>query len=271
MKLKLFGCVLIGAIALAQSQPSAQRPAFDAFEVATVKPTPPDDYRGARLFKMPSAHQFIARNYPVRMLIGVAFNLPLRAISGGPEWIDSDHYDIVAGTLGEAKPTIDEQMSMLQKLLADRFNLTFHREKKEFSIYAITVANNGSKLKQSTAVPSEPPVLIMTVYPAASGGIDHVLMPGHNATIAQFASVLQRAVLDRPVADQTGLSGKYDFELEWTPSDAEFGGTLPEGPPDSEKPNLFAAVQQQLGLRLVATRGDIDTIVINRVARPTEN
>jgi hypothetical protein len=93
MKLKLLGCVLIGAMALAQ--PPARRPAFDAFEVATVKPTPPDDYRGARLFKMQSAHQFIAKNYPLRILIGVAYNLTPRAISGGPEWIDSDRFDIV--------------------------------------------------------------------------------------------------------------------------------------------------------------------------------
>jgi uncharacterized protein (TIGR03435 family) len=276
MKLKLLGFVLIAAMALAQSQPAAGRPAFDAFEVATVKPTPPDDYRGARLFRMPSAHQFIAKNYPLRMLIGVAFNLPQRAISGGPEWIDSDHYDIVAATPGEVRPTLDEQMSMLQRLLADRFELTFHREKKEFSIYAITLANNGPKLKQSTATVAsngedEAPALLMTVYPAASGGIDRVVMPGHNATVAQFASVLQRAVFDRPVVDQTGLSGKYDFELEWTPDDTQFGGTLPQGPPDSEKPGIFAAVQEQLGLRLEATRGPVDTIVINRVARPTEN
>jgi uncharacterized protein (TIGR03435 family) len=225
---------------------------------------------------MPSAHQFIAKNYPLRMLIGVAFNLPQRAISGGPEWIDSDHYDIVAATPGEVRPTLDEQMSMLQRLLADRFELTFHREKKEFSIYAITLANNGPRLKQSTASVAsngedEAPALLMTVYPAASGGIDRVVMPGRNATVAQFASVLQRAVFDRPVVDQTGLSGKYDFELEWTPDDTQFGGTLPQGPPDSEKPGIFAAVQEQLGLRLEATRGPVDTIVINRVARPTEN
>jgi len=269
MKLKLTVCALIGAMALAQSP--ARRPAFDSFEVATVKPTPPDDYRGARLFRMPSAHQFIAKNYPLRMLIALAFNLPLRAISSGPDWIDSDHYDIVAATPGEAKPTLDEQMTMLQKLLADRFNLTFHREKREFSLYAMTVASNGPKLKPSTAPPDENPALLMTVYPAASGGIDHVLMPGHAATVAQFASVLQRVVLDRPVVDQTGLSGKYDFELEWTPTDAEFGGTLPQGPPDTERPGIFAAVQQQLGLKLEATRGPIDTMVINRVARPTEN
>ena len=171
-------------------------------------------------------------------------NLTPRAISGGPGWIDSDPWDVVAETPGDVRPTIDEQMSMLQKLLADRFNLAFHREKKEFPIYAITVSNNGPKLKQSTATPDEAPALLMTVYPAASGGIDRAVMPGHNATVAQFASVLQRAVLDRPVVDQAGLSGKYDFELEWTPDETQFGGTLPQGPPDSDKPGIFAAVQQ---------------------------
>ena len=271
MKLKLMGSVFIGVTALAQSQSPARHPAFDAFEVATVKPTPPDDYRGARLFRMPSVHQFIAQNYPLRILIGVAYNLTPRAITGGPDWIDSDHYDIVAATPGEGRPTLDEQMSMLQKLLLDRFNLTFHREKKEFSIYAITIAKDGPKLKQSTAPPDDPPALIGTVYPAASGGIDRVVMPGHNATVVQFASVLQRAILDRPVVDQTGLSGKYDFELEWTPDETQFGGTLPQGPPDSGKPGIFAALQQQLGLRLEATRGPVDTIVIDRVARPTAN
>jgi uncharacterized protein (TIGR03435 family) len=270
------GCALIGAMALAQSQPPVRRPAFDAFEVATVKPTPPDDYRDARLFKMQSAHQFIAKNYPLRILIGVAYNLTPRAISGGPEWIDSDRFDIVAATPGEIRPTIDEQMSMLQKLLADRFNLTFHRERKEFSIYTITIAANGPKLRESSAPvasdgEAEPPALISTVYPASSGGIDRVVMPGRNATVAQFASVLQRAILDRPVVDRTGLSGKYDFELEWTPDETQFGGTLPQGPPDSGKPGIFAAIQQQLGLRLEATRGPIDTMVINRVTRPTQN
>lgn len=271
MKLKLMAGALIGAMALAQPQPPAHRPAFDAFEVATVKPTPPDDYRGGRLFRMPSAHQFIAKNYPLRLLIGVAFNLTPRAISGGPEWIDSDHYDIVAATPGEVRPTIDEQMSMLQKLLVDRFNLTFHREKKEFSIYAITVANNGPKLKESTAPPDEPPALISTVYPASSGGIDYISMPARNATMVQFASVLQRAILDRPVVDQTGLSGKYDFQLEWTPDETQFGGTLPQGAPDTGKPGIFAAFQQQLGLKLEATRGPIDTMAIDRVTRPTAN
>lgn len=271
MKLKLLLCVLIEAMALAQTQSPPRRPAFDAFEVATIKPTKPEDYRGARYIKMPGAHQFSAKNYSLKRLIGAAWNLTPRAISGGPEWIDSDHYDILAATPGAIRPTDDEQMSMLRRLLAERFQLGFHREKKDFSIYTLSIARSGLKLKESTGNPDDLPVLISTVYPAASGGIDRVVMPARNATMAQFASMLQRAILDRPVVDQTGLSAKYDFTLEWTPDETQFGGTLPQGPPDDAKPGIFEAFQQQLGLKLEATRGPIETMIIDRVARPAEN
>jgi uncharacterized protein (TIGR03435 family) len=96
---------------------------------------------------MQSAHRFYVKNYSLKSLVGAAYNLTPRAISGGPAWAGSDHYDILAGTPGEVQPTLDEQMSMLRKLLGDRFKLTFHREQKEFSIYALTVAKNGPKLK----------------------------------------------------------------------------------------------------------------------------
>jgi uncharacterized protein (TIGR03435 family) len=83
--------------------------------------------------------------------------------------------------------------------------------------------------------------------------------------------VLQRAILDRPVVDHTGLLSRYDFELEWTPDESEFGGQLPLGQPDSGKPGFFTAMQQQLGLRIEATRGLIDTLVIDRLDRPSDN
>ncbi len=269
MKLKLFGFLLIGAAGLAQSQSPPQRPAFDAFEVATVKPTPPD-WSSGRYFRMETTHQFVAKNYALRLLIGLAYNLTPRAISGGPEWLDSDHYDVLAATPGEVQPTVDEQMKMLQQLLAERFKLAFHREKKEFSIYTITISKNGPKLKES-ANPNELPYLTSTVFPASSGGIDHLQMPARNATMEQFASVLQRAILDRPVVDRTGLSGKYDFTLEWTPDETQFGGNLPPGAPDSGRPGIYEAMQQQLGLKLEPTRGPIEAMVIDRVERPSAN
>jgi uncharacterized protein (TIGR03435 family) len=269
-KLKLAACALFAAVAFGQSRPPSPRPAFDAFEVATVKLTSPDDYGGGRVFRMPSAHQFAVKNFSLRLLIGLAFNLTPRAITGGPAWVDSDHYDILAATPGEVRPSFDEQMSMLRSLLTERFKLTFHHEKKEFSIYTIAIAKTGLKLKES-APSDEPPSLISTVFPASSGGIDHISMPATNATMAQFAAVLQRAVLDRPVVDLTGLSAKYDFDLEWTPDDTQFGGNLPPGPPDSPKASLYAAIQEQLGLKLEATRGPIETLVVDHVEKPSAN
>jgi uncharacterized protein (TIGR03435 family) len=98
-----------------------------------------------------------------------------------------------------------------------------------------------------------------------------VRLPGRNATMADLASVLQRAALDQPVLDQTGLSARYDFDLEFTPDETVFGGSLGRGADDAAKPGLLAAISQQLGLRLAATRGSVEALVIDRVARPSEN
>jgi uncharacterized protein (TIGR03435 family) len=247
------------------------RPAFSSFEVATIKPSGPDDAKTGRYIRMQSAHRFEVRNYTANGLIAAAYDLNPRAISGGPAWSGSDRYEIVAVAPGDLRPTYDEQMVMLKKLLTERFNLMFHREKKEFSIYELTVAKGGPKITESTAPFDEASNVTSTLFPAASGGIDHALMPAHNVTMQQFASVLQRAILDRPVVDKTGLSGRYDFDLEWTPDESQFGGQLPPGAPDAAKPGLFAAMQQQMGLRIEAARGPLDVLVIDRLDRPSEN
>jgi uncharacterized protein (TIGR03435 family) len=263
LKLAFSALIIVAGGMFAQSP--AARPAFDAFEVATIKPTPPD-YQGGRFIAMQSAHLFGAKNYTLKALVGAAYNLTPRAVSGGPSSIDSDRYDIVAKTPNEIRPDLDEQMSMLRKLLADRFKLTFHRERKELSVYALAVARKGPKLKQSTEPPDAPPALVNRIFPG------RVLLPARNATMAQLASMMQRAVLDRPVLDKTGLSGKYDFDLEWTPGETQFGGQGPPGAPEIPlKPDLFAALQQQLGLRLEAAKGPVEVLVIDRVERPSEN
>jgi uncharacterized protein (TIGR03435 family) len=256
--------VAAGAI-FGQSAPP--RPIFDTFEVATIKPEDPDA-RG-RYIRMQSANRFYAKGFTLHGLVAAAYDLTPRAISGGPAWTDSDRYDILASTPGDLQPNLDEQMAMLRKLLADRFQLTFHREPKELPIFALTVAKGGPKLKPSTAPSGDLPYLINTVYPEEKGGV-HILLPARNTTITQFAAMMQRAVLDRTVVDQTGLSGPYDFDLEWTPDDGQFGGQLPRSV-EPTKPSLFAAIQEQLGLRLEATRGTIAAIVIDRVERPSEN
>jgi uncharacterized protein (TIGR03435 family) len=158
-------------------------------------------------------------------------------------------------------------MRMLRKLLEERFHLTFHRERKEMPIYALTVAKGGPKLKEATVAPGGPegpPPLVFVLSP------DGVTLPGRYASMAEFASVFQRAALDRPVVDRTGLTGRYDFDLEWTQDESQFGGAL-KAPEIPTKPDLFAALQQELGLKLEATRGPVEAIVIDRAERPSEN
>ena len=257
------------AVGLAPAQ--TIRPVFSAFEVATIKPVKADEPNAGRYIRMQSAHRFEVKNYTVNGLVAAAYDLNPRAISGGPAWLGSDRYNIIAVAPGDERPTYDEQMVMLKKLLTERFNLTFHREQKEFSIYELTVAKGGLKINTSTAPFDEASNVTSTLFPASSGGIDHARLPAHNVTMQEFASVLQRGILDRPVVDKTGLSGRYDFELEWTPDESQFGGTLPRGVPDTDRPGLLAAMQEQLGLRIEAARGPLAVLVIDRLDRPSEN
>ncbi len=254
------------AVALGASAQTAVRPQFDAFEVATIKPAD-SDARG-RWIRMQSADRFEAHNHAVRTLIAAAYNLNPRAVSGGPSWVDSEHWDILAKTPGDVRPTLDEQMSMLRQLLSERFGLTFHRQPKQLPVYTLTIARGGSKLKESTvspdATPDGPPPLVFILTPTV------VSLPARYSSMSEFASVLQRSPLDRPVVDQTGLSGRYDFDLEFAPDERLWGGILPQ-PENPDKPDLFKAVQEQLGLQLKATTGPVNTIVIDSIEKPSGN
>ena len=251
------------------AQSPAGRPRFEAFEVATIKPADPD-FRG-RYIRMQSTNRFQARNHSLKTLIQAAWNLTPRAVSGGPAWVESDKYEIVAQSPGNVRPSLDEQMAMLRKLLADRFKLTFHREDKEFPVYALIVAKGGPRLAESKfdpdASPEGPPPLVFVLSP------DGANMPARFATMGEFASVMQRAVLDRPVLDRTGLSGRYDFDLTFAPDDIQFEGAFAKTPvaTDTGKHDLFAAIQDQLGLKLESTKGPIATLVIDHAEKPTDN
>jgi uncharacterized protein (TIGR03435 family) len=258
----------LAALALLTSasvpQTVAPRPKFDQFEVATIKPVEYDP-KGGRYIVIQGNNRFVCKDYTLKLLIAAAYELNSAEVSGGPSWLESDHFDIAAVTPGDVRPTHDEQMAMLRNLLADRFKLTFHRESKEFSIYELSVAKGGSKLKASSAAPDDPPQTISTVYP------HRMLMPARNAAMSDFVSVLQRAILDRPVVDKTGLKGRFDFDLEWAPDETQFGGAISAAPEDSPSAPLFSAIQQQLGLKLTATRGPVDTLVVDKVEQPSAN
>jgi uncharacterized protein (TIGR03435 family) len=249
-----------------QSAPPATslRPKFDAFEVATIKQTDPTQQEG-RFIKMEDVHRFKEVDYTLKLLIAAAYNLNSKAISGGPAWADSERFDIMAVTPGEVQPTHDEQMAMLRNLLAERFKLTFHREQKDFSVYDLEVTKGGPKLKPAVEPPDALPQTIGTVTPGK------VHMPARNVTMGDFCSVLQRAIVDRPVVDKTGLAGRFDFDLDWAPDQSEFGGDVKAAPDTAPAPPLFTAMQQELGLKLEATRGPIAAFVIDGVEKPSAN
>jgi uncharacterized protein (TIGR03435 family) len=237
------------------------------FEVASIKKADPDA-RG-RYIRMQTAHQFLAYNHALKTLIAAAYDVSPQAISGGPSWVESERYEILAKAPGDARPSLREQMIMLRALLADRFKLTIHRERKEMSVYALTVAKGGSKLKVSTvspdATPEGPPALAFVVTPGT------LRLPARYASMDEFASLLQRGALGRPVVDQTGLTGRYDFDLECAIDETLFDGALGNGPDNPTAPGLFAALQEQLGLKLEATRGPVSAIVIDHAEPASEN
>jgi uncharacterized protein (TIGR03435 family) len=232
-----------------------------SFEVATIKPAADEP---GRFFKMQGAHQFYAKGHTVRSLIGAAYNLNPRQISGGPEWAESERFDILAATPGDTRPNFDQQMAMLRKLLTERFKLTFHHEQKDLPHYALSVAKGGPKLKESESPADALPELTNVVFP------DHLRLPAKSATIPQFVAMMQRAVMDRPVVDKTGLTGRYDFVLEWAADETQFGGQVPH-PSDSSYASLFRALQDQLGLRMDPGKGPVEIMVIDKVERPGEN
>jgi uncharacterized protein (TIGR03435 family) len=234
-----------------------------AFEVATIKPSNPDvQGRGFRV----NGRQFSTINTTLSLLMTFAYNLHPKQIEGGPDWLDKDKYDITAKPDGEGQPNEKQWKIMVQKLLADRFHLTFHREQKELPVYAIVIAKSGSKLTKSEGDPNGLPGLVFR-------GLGD--LPANNANMSDFAGLLQSAVLDRPVVDQTGLNGRFDFELKWTPDESQFTSIGVHVPPPSDDPNappdLFTAMQEQLGLRLESTKALVEVFVIDHADHPSPN
>ena len=211
--ISLSPCRLFGSIPAFRPPQSPQL----SFEVATIKPGTPGD-RSGKFARMQSNHRFVVRNYTLKDLIGFAYDLPVRRISGGPSWTEGDMYNILAATPGDGRPSQLEQMAMVRKLLEERFQLRYHLEQRELPVYQLSVAKSGPKLKESLAhldAPSAPTPELMNVGFAGSRIETHA----RYVTIAEFASMLQRTVFDRPVVDKTNLTGRYDFDLAWSYDD----------------------------------------------------
>jgi uncharacterized protein (TIGR03435 family) len=236
-----------------------------AFEVATIRPS--DPAHPEQIIRLNGA-EVITTNQTVHALINLAYWLHPKQLTGGPAWTESDKFDVAGKPDAPGQPNVDQMKMMIQKLLADRFQLKFHFEKRELPVYAITIGKTGAKLIQSQDDPKG--------LPGWGGGRNPsgMIMTFRNSPMSQFTAVLQNS-MDRPVVDQTGLSGRYDFTLNFTPDPGQ--AALLGGPPASAgdnpdaAPSLFAAFQQQLGLKLEPTRAPVDVLVIDKVEKPSEN
>jgi uncharacterized protein (TIGR03435 family) len=159
-------------------------------------------------------------------------------------------------------PNATQLRTMVQKLLTERFGMVFHNEKRELSAYTITVGKNGPKLSKNESGGNLP----------GFGGRGPGAIGVRNSSMQEFAGFLQARILDRPVVDRTGLAGKYDFTLEWRPDQVQAGPNPPQLPPEVEaRPDLFGAIQEQLGLKLEATKTPVDVMVVDKVQKPSDN
>jgi uncharacterized protein (TIGR03435 family) len=238
-----------------------------SLEVATIKPSEPGrqgkafGYRGT---------QFITFNTNMNDLIAFAYGLHAKQIIGAPDWFGTDLFDIDGKPDVPGRPNIQQMESMMRKLLADRCALKFHHEQKELSVYAVRLGNGGPKMSKTTAGPNDPQGF-------GFRGLGDLIV--RNLTMAEFATWMQSGVMDKPVVDQTGLKDKYDFTLKWTPDDSQFaqfrGAVAPAPQPAGDNPNappsLYTAVQEQLGLKIEATKAPDDVIVIDHVEKPSPN
>jgi uncharacterized protein (TIGR03435 family) len=245
------------------------------FEVATIKPnnTGATSMQGLTL----RGRNFATRASSLADLISFAYEAQVKQIVNAPEWYDKDRYDISAVPEQEGSPSPEQVRIMIRKLLTDRFGLKFHREKREMSAYVLSVGKDGSKLKPTQIQGTLPGIGIRP----GTGGITLNVI---NAAIPDFTGFLQILVLDRPVVDKTGLTGRYDFQCTFSPDDSQFNGHPPQFPNQGNKtdngsseanapaaPSIYDAFQQELGLKLSAEKTGVDAIVIDHVEKPSAN
>ncbi|HLW77226.1 MAG TPA: M56 family metallopeptidase [Bryobacteraceae bacterium] len=235
------------------------------FEVASIKPNQSGD-RGSGI---PPAQggRFRALNVTTRQLLGYAYQTQSHArIGGGPSWLDADRYDVnakAAANLPEAK-----LRPMVLKLLEDRFALKFHAEAKQMQAYILSVAKNGPKFEISHTCKPDPKLN----WPCGGFRVQNRrYVGGQQVSAADLAEVLEE-LIGQPVIDHTGIDGVFNVQLEWTPDERQSpGGDAGVAAPDTDKPSLYVAIQEQLGLRLDLKKTTVDAIVVDSASKPSAN
>jgi uncharacterized protein (TIGR03435 family) len=240
------------------------------WDVAVVKLHPPDD---PTMSWQMTDDSVSLRNLPLEQLICSAWDLKSYQVSGLSGWMKSNHFDLNAKVSGDdvaayKKLSVAQRRQMLQKLLTERFQLKVHMETKTLPLYDLVVDKSGSKLKITTAIdaPSkEEQRANPDKYKKGSMMMGPGMYEGAGVSVQSLASQLANA-LGRPVHDTTGLTGLYDIKLHYRPEE-----TAPDTADTADTPSVFSAVQEQLGLKLIADKGPVDTLVVDAAQKPEAN
>jgi uncharacterized protein (TIGR03435 family) len=244
--------------------------------------------------------RFIATNIPLKVIITNAYQLSFFQVVGGPDWVSNDRFDIAAKAPDGAPP--EQTRAMIRTLLKDRFKLVVHMETRDTQIYALVKARDGDqlgpRLKRSTTdcgpIRAQRAAAIAEVARARGGRVPVPTPPGPNEpvvcqmrvsgrgssmltyragniTMTAFAGAL-RPYVGREVVDRTGLTGEFDFDVQFSPppTTGSIDAGIPVAPLD-DAASVFTALQEQLGLKLESTRGPVELMVIDRAEKPDEN
>jgi bla regulator protein BlaR1 len=263
-----------------------------SFEVATIKP----NHGGPLPPLMSLPNVFRNFNVTARDLVRVAYGLPpsiaTTRVFGGPAWIDNNRYDVdgkipdaVFAEIQKSQKLRREQMLlMVQSLLAERFKLVAHVETREMPIYELVVAKSGPKL--TLAKPAQPGDDAPPPPPAPGAMPKPGDMRQGLMVLPKTRNVMEMTAkgqtldalaqmpffgLGVPVVNKTGLTARYDFTLDWTPDPGAAATNAADAPAEVEAPSVYTALEEQLGLKLVSTKGPVEVIVIDHIELPSEN
>jgi len=251
------GPAAAGAVGGAASSAGTFAQLLPAFDAISIRQNRSGDSAGGGRITPDGGLLF--RNSSIQELIVDAYSTQDGRVRGGPGWVSADKYDIDARTAGPV--AIEETRLMLQSLLVDRFKLRTHWQTEELSGYALVVARGG-------------PRLTLNADPKCGGacGVTQSItgeLTARKLPLSELAPRLER-ILGRPVVDRTGVSGDFDFTLRWAPDTTQFGGRGQELSND-QRPSLIAALEEQVGLKLEATKVPVQFLVIDAIERPSEN
>lgn len=248
------------------------KPASSACEASSCPPTGPPGEVELHVLRdraRGSSHgTFHVRNVPLHLLIQLAYNAKDYQIVGELAWANSERYDVTAKT--ENNASFEQMRPMLRSLLAERFNLALHRATKELPVHELTAAKGGLKTEDASCVNRDPNGPPPPLGSKPCGGVRSRMFPAGSSRLEGFGVPMSKLVevladrIGRTVVDKTGFSGTFNFQLDFSPDDAASN-------PKSGSPTIFAALQEQLGLRLQAVKGQVEVLVIDHVQRSSPN